>query len=92
VPSCASAACHSALTHGAGLDLESPGLPGRLAGAPSTEGEGLIVDTSAPEKSLLYTKLDETPAVGARMPIGGDAVASDTRACVLGWLVSGNGS
>jgi hypothetical protein len=85
-PTCAVAGCHSAASPASRLDLESPGLPGRLLGITSLEGAGLLVDPSAPEKSALYTKIGDPPPAGARMPLGGAPVSPEVRACVLAWL------
>jgi hypothetical protein len=83
---CTGASCHSASNKAQGLDLASPGVSSRLVDVPATEGSGLLVDPSAPSKSVLYLKLTSNPPFGARMPLGATSLDASTLACVLAWV------
>jgi hypothetical protein len=83
---CTSAGCHNAQDKAQGLDLQSPGVGMRLVGVPAREGPGLLIDSSAPSSSVLYTKLTSRPPFGARMPLAG-ALDDPAIACVLAWIV-----
>jgi hypothetical protein len=85
-PNCTSAGCHNAQDKAQGLDLQSPDIGTRLVGVPAREGPGLLIDSSAPSSSVLYTKLTPRPPFGARMPLTG-ALDDPTIACVLAWIV-----
>jgi hypothetical protein len=84
---CTSAGCHNAQDKAQGLDLQSPDVVTRLVGVPAREGPGLLVDSSAPSASVLYTKLTSRPPFGARMPLTG-ALDDPTIACVLAWIIN----
>jgi hypothetical protein len=83
---CTASTCHSASNKAQGLDLQSPDLAARLVGVPATEGPGLLVDPSAPTKSVLYAKLTANPPFEARMPLGAAPLDAPTLACVLDWV------
>ena len=83
---CTAAGCHSAMTKSQGLDLQSPNLAMRLVGVSATEGPGLLIDPSSPSQSILYEKLSSPAPFGAQMPLGGPALDSATKACVLAWI------
>jgi hypothetical protein len=85
---CATAACHSAATHLAGLDLESPGYAQALVGKKGTGCMGTLIDPDNAEASLLYTKLLATPACNARMPAGKTPLDDAQIACVKEWIES----
>jgi hypothetical protein len=89
--SCTASSCHSASTKAQGLDLQSPDVAARLVGVPATEGAGLLVDPSAPSKSVLYAKLTASPPFGARMPLGAAPLDTATLACVLAWVTQAAG-
>jgi hypothetical protein len=82
---CATAGCHSAADKAQGLDLQSPNLGARLAGA-CAKGGGYLIDTSNPGASVIYTKVLPTPPFGARMPTGGQPLDDATLACILAWV------
>jgi hypothetical protein len=84
-PNCTGAGCHNAQDKTQGLDLQSPDVGTRLVGVPARGGPGLLIDSSAPSSSVLYTKLTSTPPFGARMPLTG-ALDDPTIACVLAWI------
>jgi hypothetical protein len=85
MPNCALAGCHDAQSKMQGLDLQSPDVASRLVGVPATEGQGLLIDPSAPFNSVLYLKLTAMPPFGARMPLAGK-LDDATIACVLAWI------
>lgn len=77
---CATAGCHAQKGAAVGLDLESPGLVARVSGATAQSSAcsgKSVLDRQKPEQSLLYTKLIDPPACGARMPLGGALAAAD---------------
>jgi len=84
---CTQAGCHSATDRAAQLDLASTGLEARLVGAPSaTCADQVLVDPGHPERSFLFDKIDaETPACGARMPIG-KVLSAGELGCVEQWI------
>jgi hypothetical protein len=83
---CTASTCHSASNKAQGLDLQSPDVAARLVGVPATEGAGVLIDPSAPAKSVLYAKLTASPPFGARMPLGAAPLDAPTLACVLAWV------
>jgi hypothetical protein len=87
VQSCGTSGCHDATTKAEGLDLWSPGVASRLVGVAASEGVGLLIDPSAPSKSVVYTKLLPAPPFGARMPTGGK-LDDATIQCVLAWVTT----
>ena len=88
IPVCATAGCHNPTDKAGaqGLDLESPGLNGRLVGIHATGGAGLLIDPVQPGQSVLYTKLGFSPPYGVRMPFGKQPLDDATIACVLAWI------
>jgi hypothetical protein len=86
VPTCATASCHSAITQQAGLDLESPGLPGRLVGRKCTGGPGFLIDKDHPDQSVMYTKVTSTPPFNFQMPLGGSPLDDDQIGCIKEWV------
>jgi hypothetical protein len=83
---CASSSCHSASNKAQGLDLQSADVAARLVDVPATEGPGLLIDPSAPSKSIVYLKLTASPPFGARMPLGEAPLDVSTLACVRAWI------
>jgi hypothetical protein len=83
-----STGCHSAASKLGDLDLESPDLVGRLRGVKGAVCSGVaLIDAEAPEKSALYDKTAAEPSCGgAAMPLGGDLLTEEERACLLDWL------
>ncbi len=72
------------------LDKPNVGKPGVTStmdpsGCPPAFGK--IIDSSNPEKSLVYTKTGRPQACGAPMPVIGTFGTAD-RACVLRWIES----
>jgi hypothetical protein len=84
VPRCATSGCHSAADHVAALDLESPNVDTRLVGTPATGGDGLLIDPSYTDGSVLIRKLTPAPPFGAQQPPGAplDALSID---CIRAW-------
>jgi hypothetical protein len=86
--------CHGGSEPMAELDLVSPELGARLAGATPTTTEdgmcqdaGVLVDPAAPAESLLYTKLTN-PACGEPMPLSGAALDERDLGCLLAWIAA----
>lgn len=82
--------CHSTDNKliGAGLDLQAPGLPGRLYTTTAACNAAPLADSANPSGSFLLKKLTANPGCGSRMPQGGELNAADT-ACLTEWLVAG---
>jgi hypothetical protein len=90
--SCAASACHGSSSPQAGLDLASPGLPGRLVGKMASGGPGFLIDPSGdPDKSILYSKLTATPPYGLQMPMVGPKLDDTEMACMRAWISSSVG-
>jgi hypothetical protein len=83
-PTCAASGCHAAQDPAQGLDLASPNLTARLVGVRGRAG-AFLVDPTAPEQSLLYTKTTVS-AAPPRMPSGAPPLDDGTVACVLAWV------
>jgi hypothetical protein len=88
---CGMSGCHDPTTKAEALDLWSPGVAERLVGVPAVEGVGLLIDPSAPSKSVVYEKLLATPPFGARMPTG-SSLDQATIQCVLDWVTTEAGT
>ncbi|MCY1041573.1 hypothetical protein OV208_09625 [Corallococcus sp. bb12-1] len=88
-------ACHSTSSKeiGAGLDLQAPGLPGRLYTTTSSAACGAVpmADSANPANSLFLKKLTPTPGCGTQMPQGNPLSEAES-ACLKEWLVNGKPS
>ena len=84
---CATPSCHMGAMAAANLDLTAGGLEARVAGQPGTAtcGSALLADPASPEDSLLYTKLEDVPSCGAKMPFGG-SLDDIEKQCILDWI------
>lgn len=84
---CATAGCHTKADapSSGDLDLQSPDIVGRLKNKKSKGGAPLLINSTAPEQSSLYTKLKAPPPFGSKMPLGG-TLPADKVECVLTWL------
>jgi hypothetical protein len=85
---CATANCHDAATASQGLDL-TPGsdLASKLVDQPSTLCMGgSLVSSTAPEMSVMYTKVLETNSCGLRMPASGMKFTDAEEQCLLDWI------
>jgi hypothetical protein len=87
---CATAGCHNATDKSQGLDLQSPNVGTRLAGA-CARGGGYLIDPTNPRASVMYTKLTATPPFGGRMPTG-QALDDTQLACVLAFISAQKGT
>lgn len=85
---CGTSGCHASSNPANGLDLASDDPMGRLSGKAATGGMGTIIDPSAPEDSVLYQKLTDSPPFGGRMPPGAP-FDETTMACILSWIEAG---
>jgi hypothetical protein len=83
---CAIAGCHDATSAAADLDLDSPKLAERLLGMQAHYGDGALIDLREPDRSVLLTKLSESPPYGARMPEGRPPLDDAAQACVRAWV------
>ena len=87
---CSGGDCHDAIEPEAMLDLQSPNVAARLVGQdPRGEeclGAAPLVVAGNPEGSLLYQKLFDDPACGARMPFIGDALSEREIGCIATWI------
>ena len=86
IPSCATSSCHSARAQQGSLDLESPGLPKRLLDKQASGGPGLLIDSKAPDRSVLVTKLGDNPPFKFQMPLGAPPLGADEAACIQDWV------
>ncbi len=88
-PRCATANCHDRAGHAGGLDLETPGLAGRLLNVRSTMCSGrVLVDPTSPAAGYFVEKLSASPRCGGRMPLGAPALSAGELTCVRGWLAT----
>lgn len=94
--SCAtSIACHQGPgpSIGAGIDLSSLASiraqtnKSTTSGGCSTRSDVFVIDTATPTNSLLYQVLG-TPPCGISMPLSGNPLNADQKACVLNWIQS----
>lgn len=82
---CAVAGCHAGSSPSGSLDLSAGDVASSLSGKMASGGAGLLVDPSAPDQSVLYTKLTASPPFGSRMPLG-KPLDDTTVSCVLTWI------
>ncbi len=83
---CATANCHDAGSVAGNLDLTpGSGLAAKLVDQPSACG-GSLVDSAAPENSVMYTKCLETNSCGLRMPASGMKLTDAEEQCLLDWI------
>jgi hypothetical protein len=96
--------CHGDTLKYAGLDLaasaimnakqtfvDKPGQgdpPGMMTSCGMAGVNLKLIDSAAPDKSLLYTKLNDAAPCGVRMPQVGMALTPNDKACVLTWIKS----
>jgi len=84
---CATAGCHGADTPQAGLDLTpDDGLAARMVDVDGVGCMGKIVDSAAPEQSLLYTKCLATNTCLTRMPQTGEVLSDFEEDCLLEYI------
>jgi hypothetical protein len=86
VSKCGTSGCHGSAGSAAGLDLASPSPGSRLLdkSASAACDDYLLIDSAAPEESLIYLKVSANPPCGARMPFGVPLTA-DEQTCILEW-------
>jgi hypothetical protein len=86
--------CHQAPAQ-ASLELTPAALGdgSKLVGAPArgmlcagATPRPLIIDPQHPEQSLLYEKLQPSPACGATMPYLSPPLSSGDAQCILDWI------
>lgn len=87
---CTTIGCHAAKDPASALDLESPGVDGRLANVEAADCPGeVIVRPGNPDTSFLIRKLeDEKPACGTRMPRSDQLLKASDIACIKSWISS----
>lgn len=82
--------CHQGGGAPEGLRLDSANAYNLLVSVPSTEQPSIMrVKPSDPDSSYLIQKLEGHAATGARMPLGGPYLSSDTVAFVRQWITNG---
>lgn len=91
-PACGGTGCHGARAPQQGLDLESPGVAQRVLSVRSTGCMGVLADPQAPESSVLYSKLLDTPSCGSRMPLARPPLSAADTECVRAWIRSLGGA
>jgi hypothetical protein len=89
---CGTAGCHAATAPAQFLDLQSPDLGTRLAGACATESAGYLIDPTNPRASVIYAKLTAAPPSGNRMPLSKPPFDDGQLACVLAWASAQKGT
>lgn len=88
VPHCATSGCHDSTTQLINLDLQSPGVAGRLIGRRAGScGQRVLADPNDPERSALLLKLRAAPPCGDRMPLGSPPLSDGEIACVRAWII-----
>jgi hypothetical protein len=85
---CGTSGCHSGSAPAGQLDLMSSGVVMRLSDmathTSACSGKKLI-DTTDPDKSVLYGKLTDPPSCGLRMPVG-TPLSDDQIECVRAFV------
>jgi hypothetical protein len=89
---CATNGCHDNKGSAANLDLASPGVSARLKGMDPTTtgpcaGKGKLIDPTAPDQSVVYTRVLTPPSCGTPMPPGAALAAADVD-CFKQWVES----
>ena len=89
--SCAVPACHSSSGAAAGLSLGHDDSAAQLIGVVSTQTPALErVAVGDPASSWLYLKVSQpAPAVGGRMPLGGDPLSTAEQEAIASWIADG---
>ncbi|NUP11876.1 MAG: hypothetical protein HOW73_38000 [Polyangiaceae bacterium] len=86
-PRCATANCHDAEEPVAELDLTpDSGLEARIVDVDGTGCMGKLVDTAAPDQSLIYTKCLATNSCQSQMPVTGEKLTDEELECLLEYL------
>jgi hypothetical protein len=85
--SCTASVCHSPEEQAGGLDL-TQNLEAQLVGVPSECDGSPRIDPSDPDGSLFLDKLEADPTCGDAMPLLGDILSAEDRACVQDWVRS----
>ena len=83
---CGLSGCHAGATPAQGLDLKSDGVAARVVGVAAMVCKGTLADPTAPEASVIYTKLT-APSCGDQMPPGVPLPNSEI-ACVKNWIAA----
>ncbi|MCK6547010.1 hypothetical protein L6R52_14265 [Myxococcota bacterium] len=88
VAKCGNASCHGGgAASSSGLDLVAEGFAAQLVDKPAVGCAGsVLVSSTAPDDSVLYTKLLASPSCGLRMPLGADPLTNEEVACVRAWI------
>ena len=82
--------CHAGAAAPLGLRLDEEAAYAMLVGAPSVEAPALLrVAPGDPDASYLIQKIEGTAAVGARMPLNGPPLGSETIAVIRQWIADG---
>lgn len=82
---CATSTCHAPGV--TAPDLSYEGRVDRLRDQPARcDDTLLLVNTAAPEESLMYTKCTDAPPCGSRMPLVDGPLEDEEIACLLAWI------
>lgn len=85
--SCSTSGCHDAVTAAGNLNLRLDDVGAELLDRPgSATCGGLLISSSAPEESLMYTKMTAAPTCGDRMPLFARAAQNFEIECMLEWV------
>jgi hypothetical protein len=82
---CSASGCHSQVSPAASLDLMSPNVAARLMDHVG-QCTGKLIDSTAPDQSLMIEKLSPRPSCGGSMPLTGAPLTADEQACVAQWV------
>lgn len=83
---CGGSGCHGTKNPQNGLDLESPDVASRVVGVASKLCPGILAKPSDPASSIIYTKLLDTNACNARMPLARPPLSQIEIDCVKAWI------
>ena len=82
--------CHVGGSAPMGLRLDAANAYNLLVGVPSTEVPSILrVKPGDPDNSYIIQKLEGHASVGARMPLGGPYLSTDTIAFIRQWISDG---
>ena len=88
---CGGTGCHGTKSPQNNLDLESPGVAARVVGVPAIVCKGTLANPSDPDNSVIYTKVLETTACGARMPLARPVLSAAETECLRLWIAKQGG-
>ncbi|WP_437614989.1 hypothetical protein WMF20_17125 [Sorangium sp. So ce834] len=87
VESCGRGGCHDAGSRASGLVLAA-GFENMVKNQPSQSCRGSVLVPGQPDMSSIYTKLQDPPPCGVRMPFGQMAFTEEQKTCVRDWIAA----